>query len=158
MAAGVIPIAHDSGGPRADIVVPLPLSVTDAPPTQSMVCEGDEGNGRDAQITGYLASSVEEYTVAITEVRGEGYGRVLNASPVWVLSPGARPPNSLARLYPLPPFSDCPQVLVMAQRDRLKISAAARLHAAKFSTLCFMEAFKGVIAPVLPAAPRQGSR
>ena len=69
MAAGVIPIAHDSGGPRADIVVPLPLSVTDAPPTQSMVCEGNEGNGRDAQITGYLASSVEEYTVAITEVR-----------------------------------------------------------------------------------------
>ena len=46
----------------------------------------------------------------------------------------------------------------MAQRDRLKISAAARLNAAKFSTLCFMEAFKGVIAPVLPAAPRQGRR
>ena len=60
---------------------------------------------------------------------------------------------------PLPPsLPGILQVLVMAQRDRLKISAAARLHAAKFSTLCFMEAFKGVIGPVLPAAPRQDSR
>ena len=81
MAAGVIPIAHDSGGPRADIVVPLPLPVTDAPPTQAMVCEGNEGNGRDAQITGYLASSVEEYTVAITEVRaGSGMTRISRAA------------------------------------------------------------------------------
>ncbi|MEW5302545.1 MAG: hypothetical protein WDW36_005320 [Sanguina aurantia] len=50
MAAGVIPIAHNSGGPRADIVVPL-LS---------------EDGGE--QITGFLATSVAEYAEAITTV------------------------------------------------------------------------------------------
>ncbi|KIZ06575.1 alpha-1,2-mannosyltransferase [Monoraphidium neglectum] len=49
MAAGVIPIAHNSGGPRADIVVPL---------------EGRDG----PQITGYLAETPEEYCDAITRV------------------------------------------------------------------------------------------
>lgn len=46
---GVIPIAHNSGGPRADIVVPV---------------EGPDG----PQITGYLAESPEEYCDAITRV------------------------------------------------------------------------------------------
>jgi hypothetical protein len=46
---GVIPIAHNSGGPRADIVVDL---------------ESDEGPQR----TGYLAETKEEYCSAIKTV------------------------------------------------------------------------------------------
>eukprot|EP00163_Fabomonas_tropica_P005246 TRINITY_DN14737_c0_g2_i1.p1 TRINITY_DN14737_c0_g2~~TRINITY_DN14737_c0_g2_i1.p1 ORF type:complete len:102 (+),score=13.57 TRINITY_DN14737_c0_g2_i1:1-306(+) len=42
MAAGVIPIAHDSGGPRADIVTP--------------------------ERTGYLASTCEEYADCLEDV------------------------------------------------------------------------------------------
>lgn len=47
--AGVIPIAHNSGGPQADIVVDME---TDAGP----------------QRTGYLAATLEEYCRAITTV------------------------------------------------------------------------------------------
>lgn len=50
MAAGVIPIANDSGGPREDIVVP------------EVVEEGV------TQATGYLASTAQEYADAIGEV------------------------------------------------------------------------------------------
>ena len=49
MGAGVVPIVHDSGGPKADIVKP-------------------EMMGRGAQTTGYLCTSVEQYAAAITEV------------------------------------------------------------------------------------------
>eukprot|EP00775_Hariotina_reticulata_P005441 gene5440-5674_t len=49
MAAGVIPIAHNSGGPRADIVV-------------------DEDGDTGPQRTGYLAETREEYAAAITTV------------------------------------------------------------------------------------------
>ncbi|KAI8471407.1 MAG: hypothetical protein J3K34DRAFT_384792 [Monoraphidium minutum] len=50
MAAGVIPIAHNSGGPRADIVV--------------------QPDGPDGcpQITGFLAETPDEYCSAITRV------------------------------------------------------------------------------------------
>lgn len=48
--AGVIPIAHNSGGPRADIVVDI---------------ETAEG----LQRTGYLAETKEEYCQAIRTVR-----------------------------------------------------------------------------------------
>jgi len=44
MAAGLVTVAHNSGGPKADIVVPL-----------------------SGQTTGYLASTVEEYADAIYE-------------------------------------------------------------------------------------------
>lgn len=49
VSAGVIPIAHNSGGPQADIVVDVQ---TDAGPQQ----------------TGYLAATLEEYCRAITTV------------------------------------------------------------------------------------------
>lgn len=49
MAAGVIPIAHNSGGPRADIVV-------------------DVETPAGLQRTGYLAETLEEYCQAITTV------------------------------------------------------------------------------------------
>lgn len=49
MAAGVIPIAHNSGGPRDDIV--RPLDTPDGP-----------------QRTGYLAATVDKYADAITQV------------------------------------------------------------------------------------------
>ena len=62
-AAGVIPIAHDSGGPKADIVV--------SPHDQK---EG-KGEGKEKMstrlqkhTTGYLADSVEEYAQAIAQV------------------------------------------------------------------------------------------
>jgi hypothetical protein len=55
MSAGVIPIAHNSGGPRADIVVQV---------------EGPAG----LMHTGYLARTQEEYADAIMQVGGSGGG------------------------------------------------------------------------------------
>eukprot|EP00951_Prasinocladus_malaysianus_P049283 scaffold667951_cov45-Prasinocladus_malaysianus.AAC.1 len=49
MAAGVVPIAHRSGGPQADIVVP---EIND---------DGQE------QLAGFLASTKEEYADAMIE-------------------------------------------------------------------------------------------
>ena len=74
MAAGVIPIANDSGGPRADIVVPIMLGAEDAPRSQScdrLPADSDpaEGGAPASQITGYLASTLDEYTEAITKVK-----------------------------------------------------------------------------------------
>ncbi|KAL3159480.1 hypothetical protein ABBQ38_009902 [Trebouxia sp. C0009 RCD-2024] len=48
-ASSVVPIVHDSGGPKADIVKP-------------------EMIGRGARTTGYLCTTVEQYAAAITEV------------------------------------------------------------------------------------------
>lgn len=50
---GVIPIAHNSGGPAKDIV-PTP--------------NGDAGAGTGVQRCGYLCSSVQEYVEAMTRV------------------------------------------------------------------------------------------
>ena len=96
MAAGVIPIANDSGGPRADIVVPLMLGAEDAPPSQSCdrlpagggdhPAEDDDGRNPAAmtsQITGYLASTLEEYTDAITKVKERGALTVNPAVVLW---------------------------------------------------------------------------
>jgi len=152
----VIPIAHNSGGPRADIVVDE---------------EGDSGPQR----TGYLAESREEYAAAITTVclaAAAGRSQVqhvlrkplhLNSysfgyhaavcykllldvilflcacvgAPVRVLLDGAL------------------QVLEMEQRDRLKIAAAAQRRAATmFSTERFHQSFLASIAPLLPKHSR----
>ncbi|EFJ50473.1 hypothetical protein VOLCADRAFT_103930 [Volvox carteri f. nagariensis] len=50
MAAGVVPIAHNSAGPKQDIVKPV---------------QGDDGC---EQVTGFLSTSAEEYSEAITRV------------------------------------------------------------------------------------------
>lgn len=49
LAAGLIPVVHDSGGPKLDIVVPLP---------------GDDGGGP----TGFLADSVDGFAHAFDQV------------------------------------------------------------------------------------------
>lgn len=58
-AAGVVPIAHDSGGPKADIVV-------------SMGHKEGQGASSSSRLhkesTGFLADTVEEYAQAITQV------------------------------------------------------------------------------------------
>jgi alpha-1,2-mannosyltransferase len=51
MAAGLIVIAHNSGGPKSDIVVPLPYG-TNCTATTTMT-------------TGFLASTVHEYAERI---------------------------------------------------------------------------------------------
>ena len=53
MAAGVVPIAHGSGGPKEDIVIPE---------------VDDRGGGGATLRTGYLCRTCEEYTDAIIEV------------------------------------------------------------------------------------------
>jgi len=55
MAAGLITIAHNSGGPKSDIIVPLL----------------QEQNGHP-QRTGYLATSAEEYADAMEKAFGDG--------------------------------------------------------------------------------------
>lgn len=55
MAAGVIPVVHDSGGPREDIVLP------------------EEGlGGVGASVTGFRCDSEGEYAAALTKVLGMG--------------------------------------------------------------------------------------
>ncbi|KAI3435747.1 hypothetical protein D9Q98_001805 [Chlorella vulgaris] len=67
MAAGVVPIANNSGGPREDIVLP-----------DNTVSGGgggsgggsDDGSSRGGQATGYLCSTLGQYADAIIEVLG----------------------------------------------------------------------------------------
>ncbi len=62
MAAGVVPIAHNSGGPAADIVVPI--------------SNGSQTPG--SRRTGFLATTVEEYSSAITAVLSMPAGELLD--------------------------------------------------------------------------------
>jgi alpha-1,2-mannosyltransferase len=57
----VVPIAHDSGGPREDIVLPEP-----AGPRHSSGSSGSGGGQQ--QRTGYRCSSLRQYADAIVEV------------------------------------------------------------------------------------------
>lgn len=84
MAAGAIPIAHNSAGPKMDIVL-------------------DE----DGQQTGLLAQSVEEYADAILKI------------------------------------------VSMPESERLKIAAAARRRANRFSEQRFYDDLKAAIRPIL---------
>ncbi|XP_022942931.1 GDP-Man:Man(3)GlcNAc(2)-PP-Dol alpha-1,2-mannosyltransferase [Cucurbita moschata] len=89
MAAGAIPIAHNSAGPKMDIVL-----------------EEDE------QQTGFLATNVNEYADAIL------------------------------------------QVVKMPETERLKMAAAARRRAERFSEKKFYEDFKAAIRPILGSSSR----
>ncbi|KAJ6410361.1 hypothetical protein OIU84_007167 [Salix udensis] len=84
MAAGAIPIAHNSAGPKMDIVLE-----------------------EDGQQTGFLAQNVEEYADAILKV------------------------------------------LRMPETERLKMAAAARKRAGRFSEQRFFEDLKAAIRPIL---------
>ncbi|KAB1217633.1 GDP-Man:Man(3)GlcNAc(2)-PP-Dol alpha-1,2-mannosyltransferase [Morella rubra] len=84
MAAGAIPIAHNSAGPKMDIVLE-----------------------EDGQQTGFLARSVEEYADAILKIIG------------------------------------------MPGTERLKMAAAARQRAGRFSEQRFYQDFKAAIRPIL---------
>jgi alpha-1,2-mannosyltransferase len=59
MAAGIIVVAHNSGGPKSDIVVPLSLS--NQPDLQTDIRENTTNNQNQRQQVGYLASTAEEY-------------------------------------------------------------------------------------------------
>ncbi|KAK6932994.1 ALG11 mannosyltransferase, N-terminal [Dillenia turbinata] len=89
MAAGAIPIAHNSAGPKMDIV-----------------------KEEDGQQTGFLAWNVEEYVDAIVEV------------------------------------------LQMPENERLRMAAAARKRASRFSEQIFYEDFKAAIGPIFSHASR----
>ncbi|KAG5558013.1 hypothetical protein RHGRI_008049 [Rhododendron griersonianum] len=84
MAAGAIPIAHNSAGPKMDIVLE-----------------------EDGQKTGFLAQNVEEYADAILKV------------------------------------------LKLPEKERLKMAAAARSRASRFSEERFYEDFKAAVRPIL---------
>uniref|UniRef100_A0A6N2K4B0 GDP-Man:Man(3)GlcNAc(2)-PP-Dol alpha-1,2-mannosyltransferase n=1 Tax=Salix viminalis TaxID=40686 RepID=A0A6N2K4B0_SALVM len=84
MAAGAIPIAHNSAGPKMDIVLE-----------------------EDGQQTGFLAQNVEEYADAILKV------------------------------------------LRMPETERLKMAAAARKRAGRFSEQRFFEDLKAAIRPII---------
>uniref|UniRef100_A0A6M2E603 GDP-Man:Man(3)GlcNAc(2)-PP-Dol alpha-1,2-mannosyltransferase n=1 Tax=Populus davidiana TaxID=266767 RepID=A0A6M2E603_9ROSI len=84
MAAGAVPIAHNSAGPKMDIVLE-----------------------EDGQQTGFLAHNVDEYAEAILKV------------------------------------------LRMPETERLKIAAAARKRAGRFSEQRFYEDLKAAIQPIL---------
>ncbi|KAJ1922177.1 asparagine-linked glycosylation protein [Mycoemilia scoparia] len=60
MSAGLIPIAHDSAGPKMDIVVPAHLV---KPSTEGKYSDFDEAN-----IVGFLANSSEDYASTFSHV------------------------------------------------------------------------------------------
>ncbi|KAK4253142.1 hypothetical protein QN277_010750 [Acacia crassicarpa] len=84
MAAGAIPIAHNSAGPKMDIVLE-----------------------EDGQKTGFLACTIDEYADAILAI------------------------------------------LRMSEMERLKMAAAARTRARRFSEQRFYEDFKAAVRPIL---------
>uniref|UniRef100_A0A5B7BG76 Glycosyl transferase family 1 domain-containing protein n=1 Tax=Davidia involucrata TaxID=16924 RepID=A0A5B7BG76_DAVIN len=84
MAAGSIPIAHNSAGPKMDTVLE-----------------------EDGQQAGFLAQNVEEYADAILKI------------------------------------------IRMPEIERLKMAAAARKRAGKFSEQRFYEDFKAAVRPIL---------
>ncbi|GFS33554.1 UDP-Glycosyltransferase superfamily protein [Actinidia rufa] len=84
MAAGAIPIAHNSAGPKMDIVLE-----------------------EDGQQTGFLAQNVEEYADAILKI------------------------------------------FKMPETERVKMAAAARRRAGRFSEQRFYEDFKAAVRPIL---------
>ncbi len=142
--AGVIPIAHNSGGPRADIVLPE---------------DGPEG----LQPTGFLAETVDEYAAAITKVSktsclaGSNQGQHLCLC--WVANAGnnaacwvAVSIRLLGHLRKMGSLCALTQVLAMDQRDRLRIAAAAQRRAQLFSTERFLDLFTEAIQPLLPKA------
>ncbi|PNY05197.1 GDP-Man:Man(3)GlcNAc(2)-PP-Dol alpha-1,2-mannosyltransferase [Trifolium pratense] len=89
MAAGAIPIAHNSAGPKMDIVL-------------------DE----DGQQTGFLACTVEEYADSIFKV------------------------------------------IKMSETERLKMAAAARKRASRFSEQRFCDDFKAAVRPIIGGISR----
>jgi alpha-1,2-mannosyltransferase len=58
MAAGLIVIAHNSGGPKSDIVVPYPYTAQDNSSTAAAAAT-------TIATTGFLATTVEEYAERI---------------------------------------------------------------------------------------------
>ncbi|KAF5738445.1 GDP-Man:Man(3)GlcNAc(2)-PP-Dol alpha-1 2-mannosyltransferase [Tripterygium wilfordii] len=84
MAAGAIPIAHNSAGPKMDIV-----------------------QEEDGQQTGFLASTIEEYADAILKI------------------------------------------VRMPETERLRIAAAARIRASRFSEQRFYEDLKAAVRPIM---------
>lgn len=85
MAAGLLVIAHNSGGPKTDIITPLPINATNnnnaQKKDQTNVASGDSGSSMRQVIghslasspyrtvqsaaNGFLAASVHEYASAI---------------------------------------------------------------------------------------------
>ncbi|KAG1672288.1 hypothetical protein FOA52_004303 [Chlamydomonas sp. UWO 241] len=166
MAAGVIPIAHDSAGPRMDIVVPLPLDqLADTPDaarsgagaTSSSARGGAAraaaagrpgGNSRDAGGPDDEAGGGSPRAArARAGSGGSGDGGVGGGGGSGVQITGflATTVDEYAAAIR--------KVLVMDQRDRLKIAAAAQRQSARFSAQRFEAAFQAVLAPLLPAAP-----
>jgi alpha-1,2-mannosyltransferase len=136
MAAGAVPIAHDSGGPRADIVVPLPRPAAggrndDADGGAAYEdAHGGGGGGADDDGDGLAAKQQQQQ---LEQQRPNGY---------------------LART--VDEYADAiTAVLSMGQARRLQIAAAAQARAARFSTEAFEEGWLRALAPVLPATTEQ---
>ena len=79
MAAGLLVIAHNSGGPKTDIITPLPINATSNAQKDKTNVSGDSSSTRQvighsvaspyqtvqSAANGFLASSVHEYASAI---------------------------------------------------------------------------------------------
>eukprot|EP00887_Chlorella_sp_A99_P006278 scaffold3.g6278.t1 len=102
MAAGVVPIVHDSAGPKEDIVVPEPAD--------SGGPGGAGEGGEDPQPTGYRCRTLDQYADALVKVLG------------------------------------------MDQVARMRITAAARRRAQRFSDARFQSEFLACLEGVLPKA------
>ena len=61
MAAGLVTVAHNSGGPKTDIIVPLEV-------------EEENSTRVEAKQTGFLASTVDEYAEAMNAILCGGNG------------------------------------------------------------------------------------
>lgn len=150
MAAGLVPIAHNSGGPRADIVVSdtdLPLDPSGAPSTTAGLgptpANNNSNNNNGSRGGGGGAGG--KAAAKGVEIRMEGAARRSSGGaggpPVRVGYLAATEDEYAKAIW---------EVLAMSQSERLAVAAAARAKAAQFSNERFAEAFVAVVGEVLP--------
>ena len=126
LAAGAVTIAHRSGGPLADIVVPW-----------------------GGQRTGFLAASAEEYADALETIfRADAAARASVRA-----APGARAaPMSAKMVAAAAAAAAAPEPAAAEVVDLLAIASAGRASAARFSDAEFARTWGDAIGPLLRRA------
>lgn len=149
MAAGAIPIAHRSGGPFQDIVVPAALrEYDDSEEHRGRTAEEDgEGGARGMlhagaaqdQPVGFLCSSAQEYADALVRL--------------WSMRCGCGWRGCAATGGGEHDADDWPahkaQCCIRRPEERTKMAAAARARAARFGTAQFQASWSAAMSGLL---------
>ena len=175
MAAGVVPVAHDSAGPRMDIVreeeeeeeeeeegggggaggeeeksaAPSPSAAAPASASAGVPKEEKRGRPRSATPTGFLCSTEEEYADAISELLLLSSSSSQGGRETEEGKALGKPSSSSKSPPPLPPPAP------RAPRAAVRMAAAARRRARRlFSDERFDEGFLEALRPLLARVER----